>query len=65
VTLVTWYDRGHLPPVIGGLFLDLFQKRLHDHMSAGLERLKDLVEANPAGADGAPAGSTPAQTRAE
>jgi hypothetical protein len=45
VTLVTWLDRGRLPPIIGGLFLDLFQKRLHDHMSTGLERLKDLVEA--------------------
>lgn len=45
VTLVTWEDRGRLPPVIGGLFLDLFQKRLHSHMAGGLERLKDLVEA--------------------
>jgi hypothetical protein len=44
VTLVTWLDRGRLPPIIGGLFLDLFQKRLHDHMATGLERLKDLVE---------------------
>jgi len=44
VTRVTWLDRGRLPPIIGGLFLDLFQKRLHDHMSTGLERLKDLVE---------------------
>jgi uncharacterized membrane protein len=66
VTLVTWHDRGHLPPVIGGLFLDLFQKRLHDHMSTGLERLKDLVEANPAGAADAPAGTVlPGQVRAE
>ena len=46
VTLVTWEDRGRLPPIIGGLFLDLFQKRLHSHMMGGLERLKDLVEAD-------------------
>lgn len=44
VTLITWEDRGRLPPIIGGLFLDLFQKRLHSHMAGGLERLKDLVE---------------------
>jgi Polyketide cyclase / dehydrase and lipid transport len=44
VTLVTWQDRGRLPPVIGGLFLDLFQKRLHAHMATGLEHLRDLVE---------------------
>jgi uncharacterized membrane protein len=62
VTLVTWLDRGRLPPIIGGLFLDLFQKRLHEHMATGLERLKDLVE----GPQGAPTpGSTPSQTRAE
>ncbi len=48
VTLVTWEDRGRLPPIIGGLFLDLFQKRLHSHMAGGLERLKDLVEAEQA-----------------
>lgn len=48
VTLITWEDRGRLPPIIGGLFLDLFQKRLHSHMAGGLERLKDLVEAEPA-----------------
>ena len=44
VTEVIWRDEGHLPPVIGGLFLDLFQQRLSKHMSAGLERLKELVE---------------------
>jgi hypothetical protein len=50
VTLVTWEDRGRLPPIIGGLFLDLFQQRLHSHMAGGLERLKDLVEGDhPAG----------------
>src|SRR5688572_9928407 len=47
VTLVTWEDRGRLPPIIGGLFLDLFQQRLHSHMAGGLERLKDLVEGQP------------------
>lgn len=44
VTEVIWRDEGQLPPIIGGLFLDLFQKRLGSHMSAGLERLKELVE---------------------
>src|SRR5207244_4393743 len=44
VTEVTWQDRGRLPPIVGGLFLDLFQQRLHEHMSQGLERLKALVE---------------------
>jgi hypothetical protein len=44
VTEVTWRDHGRLPPVVGGLFLDLFQKRLAQHMRAGLGKLKDLVE---------------------
>lgn len=44
VTEVIWRDEGRLPPVVGGLFLDLFQKRLGKHMTAGLERLKELVE---------------------
>lgn len=44
VTEVIWKDEGQLPPIIGGLFLDLFQKRLSRHMNAGLERLKELVE---------------------
>jgi uncharacterized membrane protein len=44
VTEVVWRDEGRLPPVVGGLFLDLFQKRLGQHMTAGLERLKELVE---------------------
>jgi uncharacterized membrane protein len=57
VTLVTWEDRGSLPPVVGGLFLDQFQKRLAEHMETGLERLKDLVELR------APLGATMAQPR--
>jgi hypothetical protein len=44
VTEVSWLDEGQLPPIVGGLFLDLFQKRLGQHMKAGLERLKELVE---------------------
>ena len=44
VTEVTWRDQGQLPPIVGGLFLDLFQQRLSAHMAAGLVRLKDLVE---------------------
>jgi len=44
VTEVTWRDDGELPPIVGGLFRDLFQKRLAQHMQAGLEKLKDLVE---------------------
>jgi hypothetical protein len=44
VTEVSWRDEGQLPPIVGGLFLDLFQKRLGQHMKAGLERLKELVE---------------------
>jgi hypothetical protein len=44
VTEVVWRDDGSLPPVVGGLFLDLFQKRLGKHMTSGLERLKELVE---------------------
>jgi hypothetical protein len=44
VTEVTWQDSGELPPIVGGLFLDLFQQRLSEHMSQGLQRLKDLVE---------------------
>ena len=44
VTEVIWKDEGQLPPIVGGLFLDLFQKRLSRHMNAGLERLKELVE---------------------
>lgn len=44
VTEVTWRDEGRLPPIVGGLFLDLFQKRLGQHMKSGLERLKELVE---------------------
>ena len=44
VTEVVWRDDGLLPPVVGGLFLDLFQKRLSKHMASGLERLKELVE---------------------
>jgi hypothetical protein len=44
VTEVIWKDEGQLPPIVGGMFLDLFQKRLSRHMAAGLERLKELVE---------------------
>jgi hypothetical protein len=44
VTEVIWIDEGQLPPIVGGLFLDLFQKRLGKHMASGLERLKELVE---------------------
>lgn len=44
VTEVIWRDEGQLPPIVGGLFLDLFQKRLGKHMESGLERLKELVE---------------------
>lgn len=44
VTEVTWRDEGRLPPIVGGLFLDLFQQRLGKHMTSGLERLKELVE---------------------
>lgn len=44
VTEVIWRDRGKLPPIVGGLFLDLFQKRLGQHMESGLSRLKELVE---------------------
>jgi hypothetical protein len=44
VTEVIWKDEGELPPIVGGLFLDLFQKRLSRHMASGLERLKELVE---------------------
>jgi hypothetical protein len=44
VTEVVWRDEGRLPPIVGGLFLDLFQKRLGKHMASGLERLKELVE---------------------
>lgn len=44
VTEVLWRDEGRLPPVVGGLFLDLFQQRLGKHMTSGLERLKELVE---------------------
>lgn len=44
VTEVIWLDDGELPPIVGGLFRDLFQKRLAQHMQAGLEKLKDLVE---------------------
>jgi hypothetical protein len=58
VTLVTWEDRGSLPPIVGGLFLDQFQKRLAEHMETGLERLKDLVEL------GDPANGVPPASRA-
>lgn len=44
VTEVIWRDEGQLPPIVGGLFLDLFQKRLGKHMESGLERLKELIE---------------------
>jgi hypothetical protein len=44
VTEVVWRDEGQLPPIVGGLFRDLFQKRLGKHMAAGLGRLKELVE---------------------
>lgn len=44
VTEVIWSDEGQLPPIVGGLFLDFFQKRLGQHMEAGLGRLKELVE---------------------
>lgn len=44
VTEVFWRDEGQLPPIVGGLFRDLFQKRLGKHMASGLERLKELVE---------------------
>ncbi len=44
VTEVFWRDEGELPLIVGGLFLDLFQKRLSQHMEAGLARLKNLVE---------------------
>ncbi|HKO91308.1 MAG TPA: SRPBCC family protein [Polyangiaceae bacterium] len=46
VTQVTWQDRGQLPLIVGGLFRDLFQKRLREHMVSGLERLHDLVGAS-------------------
>lgn len=46
VTEVIWRDEGALPPIVGGLFLDLFQTRLGKHMAAGLQRLKELVELN-------------------
>jgi hypothetical protein len=44
VTEVVWQDSGKLPPIVGGLFLDLFQQRLAEHMRGGLERLKNSVE---------------------
>ncbi len=44
VTEVVWRDEGELPPIVGGLFLDLFQQRLGKHMASGLERLKERVE---------------------
>jgi hypothetical protein len=44
VTEVTWRDQGQLPPIVGGLFRDLFQQRLSQHMASGLQRLKDRVE---------------------
>jgi hypothetical protein len=47
VTQVTWRDEGELPPIIGGFLLDYFQTRLGEHMSEGLERLKQLVEHPP------------------
>jgi uncharacterized membrane protein len=66
VTLVTWQDQGHLPPVIGGLFMDLFQKRLQAHMTTGLEHLKDLVEGKALERESSAAGtSASGQTRAE
>ena len=43
VTEVIWKDEGQLPPIVGGLFLDLFQQRLGQHMASGLERLRELV----------------------
>jgi hypothetical protein len=45
LTEVTWLDRGELPPVIGGLFRDQFQRQLAAHMERSLTRLKQLAEA--------------------
>lgn len=49
MTRVIWQDEGELPPIVGGLFLDLFQKRLGRHMETGLAQLKQLSEAAPEG----------------
>lgn len=45
VTEVSWEDRGQLPPILGGLFRDLYQKRLRSHLRRSLERIEQLVEA--------------------
>jgi hypothetical protein len=47
VTEVTWRDEGQLPIIVGGLFRDLFQQRLAEHMKIGLQRLKESVENQP------------------
>jgi|GEM_PF-1345972 len=59
VTEVTWRDEGQLPPIVGGLFRDLFQQRLSRHMAVGLQRLKDLVEHHPPATDTAATGVEP------
>lgn len=48
MTRVSWLDQGQLPPIVGGLFLDLYQQRLGRHMQKGLAQLKRVSEAAPA-----------------
>lgn len=44
VTEVTWEDRGTLPPIVGGLFRDAYQRRLRQHLERSLARLEARVE---------------------
>lgn len=46
-TRVTWVDEGTLPPVMGGYFRGMIERMLAEHFGQGLQRLKQLVEAQP------------------
>lgn len=54
-TRVTWVDEGTLPPVLGGYFKGLIEQTLGQHFDAGLGKLKELVEAQLAAEQPAPA----------
>jgi hypothetical protein len=46
-TKVTWVDEGDLPPVLGGYFRGMLERKLAANFSKGLAKLKRLVEALP------------------
>ena len=48
-TRVTWIDEGTLPPIMGGFFRDFVEARLAENLATSLQKLKALLEDQPAG----------------